>query len=182
MRELVYIYALVVYFEGLFLYYFPGGQIFSGDEAALFLAAARKFFRDVAFIEPVVGSVDGFLAALSFLQRLLLGFHHFLQCFEQVCLAEDLSGFGCFALLAGVGQEYGFGVRPLLYPFFAAFHGVGRLCFYRVSIGQLHGRGEYVFKAHGAILGKHGAEAAGCAWRYGRRADRIPADSSCLCL
>ena len=47
---------------------------------------------DVAFVEAVVGGVDGFFAALAVLQGVALGLDELAQCRGEVGLAEDLTG------------------------------------------------------------------------------------------
>ena len=76
-------------------------------QAALLLRAADELLRDVALVEAVVGGVDGLLAGLARLERLLLGLDQLAQRGGQVGLLEDLARLRRLARLAGVRQEDG---------------------------------------------------------------------------
>src|SRR5690606_9925572 len=151
------------------------GQVFFSDEAALLLASTCKFFCDIAFIEPVIGSVDGLLSALSFFQCLLLGVHHLLQSLEKIGLHEYLTRTWRFPFFTKVWQEHSLRVWPFFNSRFAAFDAVCQLSFNGISFGQFHRGGKNIFETQRSELCKHCAQSPRrarcyrCEWSVFRR-------------
>src|SRR6266566_2429545 len=99
LRELVDLDAAILCHYWLFYFDAPVGQVRQRDEPAFFLHSAHELLRDIAAIEPIVGSHDRVVPVLAATQRLLLRVHQLPQGRREVGLAEDFTRFRRFARL-----------------------------------------------------------------------------------
>ena len=75
-------------------------------QPALLARAAAKLFRNVAFVKPIISSVNRLLPIFARPECLRLGIDEPLQSGEQVRLAPDLTGARRFVRLARVREEH----------------------------------------------------------------------------
>ena len=162
MLQFVHINAAIIDRQRRFDFHLPVCQIFPGDESALFTAPPHEFFRNIAPIKTVVGSINGIFSGFTRFQGVLFGLHQLLQGKEQIALGKNFSGIRCLPLFTRVRQEYFGRIRPLFDQILLPLDGICRLGLYRIALRHLHGRGKHLFQTHGAVLGQHDEQTTRC--------------------